>query len=73
MLLERVPPLILMESVKIVPVVLANDGTALKPSIQFDQTQQVNIGLTETVNYTFIKAHQQPDPDFLRNHVMLFL
>ena len=31
--------------VEVYPVVFSNEGTALKPSIQFDEDRNVNIGL----------------------------
>ena len=31
--------------VEVYPVVFSNDGTALKPSIQFDKDRNVNVGL----------------------------
>ena len=33
------------DDVEVYPVVFSNDGTALKPSIQFDKDRNVNVGL----------------------------
>ena len=69
-MLDKVACLILTEAVKVVPIVVANDGTALKPSIQFDSRQHVNVGLMETVTHEFIAANPNPDPDILRERVV---
>ncbi len=40
------------------PFVLGNDGTALKPAIQFDERQKVNVGLVENVDLEFVRKNQ---------------
>ena len=41
------------DTLKVVPCALANDGTALKPSIQFHPRTKLNGGLTLNVDATF--------------------
>ena len=58
------------DTLKVVPCALANDGTALKPSIQFDPRTKLNVGLTVNVNATFVLENSQPSPDFLSAHII---
>ena len=58
------------DTLKVVPCALANDGTALKPSIQFDPRTKLNIGLTLKVDATFVQENPQQSPDFLRAHII---
>lgn len=41
-----------------------NDGTALKPSLQFDTTQKKVVGLASgNLNINYVKAHKDPSPE----------
>ena len=40
---------------KVYPVAFGNDGTALKPSIQFDERAKVNVGLAEEIDLKYVK------------------
>jgi len=43
--------------VEVYPVVFSNDGTTLKPSIQFDEDQNVNVGLEmNELTYDYCKS-----------------
>lgn len=53
-----------------VPCALANDGTALKPAIQFDPRTKRNVGLTVDVDYQFVQENPQPSPEFLSQHII---
>lgn len=64
-------PLFANDKLKVIPIVLQNDGTALKPSIQFDKSQQLNVGLDPPSSYTFVHNHPEPSPEFLGKHVIL--
>lgn len=56
--------------VKSFAIALENDGTALKPSIQYDEKQQLNIGLKERVDFAFVKANPNPTSGYLRSNVV---
>ena len=58
------------DTVKIVPCALANDGTALKPVIQFDPRTKRNVGLTIDVDYRFVQENPQQSPEFLSEHII---
>ena len=45
--------------VEVYPVVFLNNGTALKPSIQFDEDRNVNVGL-EKHEMTFEQSQSKP-------------
>ena len=62
--------LISTDNLKVVPCALANDGTALKPSIQFDPRAKRNVGLTLNVDASFVKENPQPSPEFLSEHII---
>ena len=55
---------------QVVPCAVANDGTALKPSIQFDARAKENIGLDFEVSATFVKDNLEPSPQLLRDHII---
>lgn len=53
--------------VEVYPVVFSNDGTALKPSIQFDEDRNVNVGLEmDDLTYDYCKTNQ-----FLENQMLV--
>lgn len=68
--ISKTEPLIDIECVKVIPCVLANDGTALKPSIQFDPRTKENIGLNLKVDVTFVKENKEPTSVFLNKHII---
>ena len=51
----KVKPLVLTDNLKFYPVAFGNDGTALKPSIQFDERAKVNIGLEDEIRLEYVK------------------
>ena len=53
----KVKPLVLTDNLKVYPVALGNDGTALKPSIQFDERIKVNIGLEDKIRLEHVKEN----------------
>ena len=53
--------------VEVYPVVFSNDGTALKPSIQFDEDRNVNVGL-ENHKMTLEQCQLKP---FLEKKLLL--
>ena len=63
-------PLFDNESVKVTPITLQNDGTALKPSIQYDTQQQLNVGLNPPSTYVYVHQNENPTPQFLRDNVI---
>lgn len=42
---------------------MENDGTALKPAIQFDEKQQINIGIKDRAQLTFDLSTQMQTPN----------
>ena len=62
--------LISTDTLKVVPCALANDGTALKPSIQFDPRAKRNVGLTLNVDASFVRENPQPRPGFLSENII---
>ena len=53
----KVKPLVLIDNLKVYPVAFGNDGTALKPSIQFNETAKVNIGLKDKIRLEYVKEN----------------
>ncbi len=58
------------DTVAVIPAVLANDGTALKPAIEFDPRQKKNVGLTVDADISFIRRNPKPSPEFLNRHIV---
>jgi hypothetical protein len=65
-----VKPLVDTPIVKVIAAAMENDGTALKPSIQFDEKQQVNVGLKMTADIELVKSNPVPKSEFLRENVV---
>ena len=49
---SSVPPLV-ETSVKVIGIAMGNDGTALKPGIQFDERMKRNVGLKQLTDLKF--------------------
>ena len=62
--ISKTESLIDIECVKVIPSVLANDGTALKSSIQFELRTEENTGLNLKVDVTFVKENREPTSVF---------
>ena len=67
---SKTATLIDTDSLKVVPCALANDGTALKPSIQFDPRTKRNVGLTIDADAQFVQENPNPSPEFLSEHII---
>ena len=67
-----VKPLVDAHVVKVIAAAMENDGTAsaLKPSIQFDEKQQVNVGLKMAADIEFVKSNPVPKSEFLKENVV---
>ena len=65
-----VKPLVDAPIVKVIAAAMENDGTALKPSIQFDEKQQVNVGLKMAADIEFVKSNPVPKSEFLKENVV---
>ena len=48
----------------------SNDGTALKPAVEYDLLSKTNDGLTTPVDYKFVKANTPPDPELLKGLII---
>ena len=53
----KVKPLVLRDNLKVYPVAFGNDGTALRPRIQFDERAKVNIGLEDEIRLEYIREN----------------
>lgn len=51
-------PIVKTQLCEIYPCVLANDGTALKPAIEFDSRLKENVGLTFNIELSYVKRNQ---------------
>ena len=65
-----VKPLVDAPIVKVIAAAMENDGTALKPSIQFDEKQQANVGLKMAADIEFVKSNPVPKSEFLKENVV---
>ena len=54
----------------VIPCVLANDGTALKPAIEFDSRLKENIALKTPVDIRYAKENPSPSPDYLKANIV---
>ena len=66
----KVNKIIETNTVQVIPVVLASDGTALKPGLEYDQRQKAVVGLTHKVDASYVKQHPVPDPEEIRNKLV---
>ena len=65
-----VKPLVDTLIVKVIGAAMENDGTALKPAVQYDEKQQINVGLKMTADIEFVKANPVPKSEFLKENVV---
>ena len=54
----------------VIPRALANDGTALKPAIEFDSRIKENVGLKFKVDLDYIKKNPKPSPEHLKENII---
>ena len=59
------------KTVKVVPVALTSDGTALKPGFEFDRRQKLVIGLVHNVDAEFVRKHPVPDPEAIKKNLIV--
>ena len=57
------------DTVKVIPVALASDGTALKPGLEFDRRQKLVIGLVHNVDAEFVRKHPIPYPEAIKKNL----
>lgn len=67
---SNVQPLVETDAVKVIGVALENDGTFLKPGIQFDDRAKKNVGLRQYVDLKFVRDNQHPTPEFLKTNIL---
>lgn len=63
-------PLIATPKLTVIPCAFANDGTALKPAIEFDPRLKQNIGLTTPVDLRYALENPTPSPDYLKENIV---
>ena len=68
--ISNVPPFLETESVKVIGVAMENDGTPLKPGIQFDERMKKNVGLKQDVGIKFVRDNPNPTSQFLRESIL---
>lgn len=56
--------------VKVFPIAIANDGTALKPGLRFDERMKRVVGLNVDVDFAFVLENPQPSSEFLKEAVV---
>ena len=49
---------------------MENDGTALKPRIQFDERMKRNVGLKQLTDLKFVKSSPSPTAEFLLENII---
>lgn len=52
------------------PCSLANDGTAIKPAIEFDERLKENVGLTFNLDIDYVRRNPKPSADFLKENLV---
>ena len=67
---SNVHPFLETNAVKVIGVALENDGTALKPGIQFDDRTKKNVGLKQDVDLKFVRDNPNPTPEFLKTNIL---
>ena len=55
---------------KVFATAMENDSTALKPAIQYDENQQINVGLKDRADIRFVNLNPNPKPEFLKENVV---
>ncbi len=55
---------------KVYPCALGNDGTSLKPAIEFDERLKVNVGLTFNIDIDYVRNNPSPDAEFLKENLV---
>lgn len=58
------------DKLRVIPVALASDGTALKPRLEFDPCQKLIIGLVYKVAASYVKTHPQPAPQDIKENLV---
>ena len=53
-----------------IPCAFGNDGTALKPAIEFYSRLKENVGLTIHVDFRYVLKTPFPSPDFLKENIV---
>ena len=63
---SQAKPLIQTPNLTVIPCAFGNDGTALKPAIEFDSRLKENIGVTTAVDLRYLQKTRPRPPIFLR-------
>ncbi len=53
------------------PVTLANDGTALKPGLEYDSKSQTLVGSTIEIDLDYVKANPEPNIEELKKSMVV--
>ena len=65
-----VKPLVETTVLKVYGVAMENDSTALKPAIQYDEKQQINVGLKDRADIVFVASNPDPKLEFLKENIV---
>ena len=63
-------PLLKSDKFEVIPCAFANDGTSLKPAIEFDSRLKENVGQKFKVDLAYVKQHTDPSADNLGNNII---
>ena len=66
-----VKPLVHLTIARVYPVAIANDGTALKPGLRFNERVKRVVGLNVDVDLAFAQQNPKPTPEFLKESVII--
>ena len=66
----RASTVIEMNQLVVYPCCLANDGTALKPAIEFDERLKEIVGLTFNLDIDYIRKNPKPNTEFLKENLV---
>lgn len=66
----KVKPLVQNPIAKVFPVAIANDGTALKAGLRFDERVKRVVGLNVDIDLAFVLENPNPTSEFLKQAVV---
>ena len=67
---SHLKPLLQTPNVNVIPVAIANDGTALKAGVRFDERLKRVVGLNVYVDLAFALENPKPTSEFLKKAVV---
>ena len=68
-LCQATPPIVTSTQVRVVPICLARDAMAIKPSGDLDLSSNLIVGLAKPIDLQFVKDNPYPEPDIIRENL----